>query len=253
MIGAKIIRLSEVDSTNNYAKGLVMHKEAEDGTVVLALCQKNGRGYANNSWESETGKNLTFSVVLSPYFVEPIRQFAISMVTALGITDFLIPLVEGVTIKWPNDIYIGHKKVAGMLIENMISGNSITESVIGIGFNLNQETFSDNLPNPISLKQLTQIDYDLENCLMHICLSIEKQYEKLSQGGINDLFSAYQERLYKKGIWADYLAGNKRFSGKILGVDEIGMLKVADKSGEILKFQFKEIEYLLPTDPSTGQ
>ncbi len=251
MIGAKIIRLNDVDSTNNYAKGLLMHKEAEEGTVVLAHCQKNGRGYANNSWESEAGKNLTFSIVICPYFIEPIKQFSISMATALGITDFLNPLIEDVTIKWPNDIYIGHKKVAGMLIENMISGNSITESIIGIGFNLNQEGFSAALPNPVSLKQLTQIDYDIENCLMHICLAIEKQYEKLKLGRIDELIESYHERLYKKGDWADYIANEKQFSGKIMGVDEIGRLKIVNKEGKTLRFLFKEVEYVLPPESNT--
>ncbi len=244
MIGKKVIRLNEVDSTNNYAKGLVMHKEAEEGTVVLAYSQVIGRGYVKNNWESEAGKNLTFSLVLCPQFVKPANQFAISMAVALGIYDFISPLVGQVTIKWPNDIYVGNKKVCGMLIENMVQGDMISESIIGIGLNLNQEEFSPSIPNPVSLTHFTKIVYDIENCLMHLCFAIEKRYFLLKEKGIGPTYDDYVGHLYKKGEWAGYIANGHKFRGKIVGIDRIGRLLVENDSGGISTFNFKEIEYI---------
>lgn len=244
MIGKNIIHLSEVDSTNNYARGLNL-QEVEEGTVVLAQYQKKGRGHLQNSWESDPGKNLTFSIILKPDFLNPIRQFALSQVVSLGILEFVNSKVEQASIKWPNDIYIGGKKIGGILIENSIIGSLFTESIVGVGLNINQQKFSEWIPNPTSLKLIADKEYNVEECLLNICSKISYWYEKLKNGFSNELNNSYLSHLYRLAIWAYYKTENKAFKGKIKGVDEIGRLMIENEDGKVLSFQFKEVEYVL--------
>ena len=119
----KVIYLKEVESTNNYANKLILSDTAEDGTVVLAQHQTGGKGQLGNSWESEAGKNLLMSIIWFPRFLPAGQQFLISKVVSLAITDFLQNEIQNSTIKWPNDIYIDNRKLAGILIENSVKGN----------------------------------------------------------------------------------------------------------------------------------
>ena len=137
-IGSYIERVDELDSTNNYAASLLLTKRLPDGSVIVANSQVGGRGQATNKWESEPDKNLTFSIILYPEFMEITKQFEISKAISLGIVDFLKDLVDDVSIKWPNDIYIGSRKVAGMLMEYSIRKRKISSCIVGIGLNINQ-------------------------------------------------------------------------------------------------------------------
>ena len=240
-----IIHLGMVDSTNNYARGLVMHKASEEGAVVLARHQSRGRGHGQNAWESEKGRNLTFSVILKPAFLDPARQFCLSMVASLGICDFLSEEIQDVKIKWPNDIYFHKKKLGGILIENILTGRSITDSIVGVGLNINQEAFPASLPNPVSLKQLTNKEYNLDDCLYKICSNIFVWYEKLKAGEIKKIFEAYVKNLFRLNEWSEYKKGGSRFSGRITGIDESGRLKVETRNEGILSFAFKEVEYII--------
>ena len=147
-IETNIVVLQETDSTNNYANCQIAESEVPEGAVFLAYSQKNGRGQANNQWESEAGKNLTFSLVLKPRFLEISDQFMISKVVTLGIHSSLKNYIGQLKIKWPNDMYAGDRKLGGILIENSILSGRITNSVIGIGLNINQEKFISNAPTP---------------------------------------------------------------------------------------------------------
>jgi len=151
----KIHYFDTLDSTNLKLKELTKNETLPELSVVMARKQTKGRGQLGNSWESEAGKNLTFSILIKPLFIQIHQQFCITQLVTLALMDILKPLYNNVSIKWPNDIYADNKKMGGILIENNIKGNNINESFIGIGLNLNQTIFKSNAPNPISLCQLT--------------------------------------------------------------------------------------------------
>ncbi len=243
MIGKNIIHLNEVDSTNNYARGILKDK-VEEGSVVLAYSQNQGRGHLQNTWESEPGMNLTFSIILYPEFLDPARQFALSQMASLGIHDFIIGKTDSASIKWPNDIYIGNKKIGGILIENSILGSRFSSSVVGIGLNINQSEFSEWIPNPVSLKLVKGVDFNLEECLLMLCSTISEWYEKLKNGHYAELNYRYTSNLYRRGLWADYKSEGQMFKGKITGIDETGRLLIEKETGKISPFNFKEVEYV---------
>ena len=126
----------------------------------------HGKGQVGNSWESEAGKNLMFSVLLHPDFVPANQQFLISQISALAVQQMLETFVKPISVKWPNDIYWNDKKICGMLIENDIAGTKLINSIIGIGININQKKFISNAPNPVSLTQITGKEYDLHGCII---------------------------------------------------------------------------------------
>ncbi|NQU87852.1 MAG: biotin--[acetyl-CoA-carboxylase] ligase [Mariniphaga sp.] len=239
-----IINLSAVESTNNYARGLIVHKESEEGTVVLAKHQTNGRGTDKNYWESEKGKNLTFSILFAPFFLNPAKQFYLSMVVSLGVFDTISSEVDRVKIKWPNDIYIQNKKVAGILIENTIQGNEIAETIAGIGININQHDFISDAPNPVSLKNVTGNDYNLDFILEKTWNNIMGWYDRLKEGDEKTINETYISRLFWLNELAQYKNRGEIFSGKIIGVDEFGRLKIEKQNREVPVFQFKEVEYI---------
>lgn len=202
MTNKNIIFLTEVESTNNYANQLVLSKAAEHGTVVLAQYQNKGKGQQGNSWESEPGKNLLASIILFPDFLSAAKQFYLSKIASLAIVDFLKTETNDVSIKWPNDIYIKNKKVAGILIENAIKGQNLSSSIIGIGLNLNQEIFLSDAPNPVSLKLVTSQIYDIEKVAETIFKNMFHWYQILKNGGFNVIDSTYFNQLFRANEWA---------------------------------------------------
>ena len=154
-IGDQVIWLEEVNSTNSHA-AIMARKQVPEGVVIAARYQTEGKGQRGNSWESEEGKNLTFSVLLYPTFLPVRDQFLLSKLTTLAICDTLSPYIQGVSVKWPNDIYVDDCKIAGILIENSFSSHLLDTSIIGIGLNVNQKIFADDIPNPTSLAILTE-------------------------------------------------------------------------------------------------
>ena len=243
MIGLIVHRITETNSTNNYAASEMLTKRLSEGTVIVADSQNDGRGQGTNKWESEPGKNLTFSIVLYPEFLEVSRQFKLSNAISLGLADFLSGLTDGVSIKWPNDIYIGNKKVAGILIENSIRINKISTCIAGIGLNVNQQVFVSDAPNPVSLRQITGIEYELDSLLKGLCLKIDLRYKMLLDGVLSEIDKDYAAILYQQGIWAPYSDENGDFDGRILGVDHIGRLRIETRSGKVNCYQFKEVGF----------
>ena len=158
----RIIRLEETTSTNNYLRGLVGKESLPEGSIVVTEYQTAGRGQVGNTWESEPGKNLMFSIILYPDFLPANRQFLISQIAALSVKETLDAYVDGITVKWPNDSYWHDQKICGMLIENDLTGHSLYCSVIGIGININQREFLSDALNPVSLVQITGREYDRE-------------------------------------------------------------------------------------------
>ncbi len=241
----KIIKVESVDSSNNYALDLIKKSKVVEGTVVWAFEQTKGRGQRDNYWESEKGKNLTFSIILFPEFLEVEQQFLLSKAVSLGIVDFIKTYVENVSIKWANDIYVNDKKIAGTLIENSIIGNKILSSVVGIGLNINQTIFISNAPNPVSLKLITGNDYDLEESLSLLCNFIESRYLQLKANELSQLNYDYLNTLYRYNAFYTYESDGKRFIAKITGIAKSGRLILETRQGEIKEFDFNEVLFVI--------
>lgn len=201
-----IIRIKETDSTNTLIKTMsaVMH-----GTVVVAENQTAGRGQRGNSWEAEPGMNLTFSLLLEPEHIPARRQFAISRAVALAITDclshWLRNSADDIAIKWPNDIYVGDRKICGILIENSLQGDRICRSIVGVGLNVNQTVFRSDAPNPVSMAQIAGFGFDLDTLLADVVTTILSYFnaEDCSEGTVSE--REYAERLWRRNGFHRYL------------------------------------------------
>ena len=244
-IGLVVQRIDELDSTNRYVSSLLLTKRPPEGSVIITNNQVAGRGQASNKWESEPDSNLTFSIILYPDFIEISQQFEISKVISLGVVDFLKRYTDSVSIKWPNDIYIGKKKAAGILMEYSVRQKKISSCVVGIGLNINQKQFLSEAPNPVSLTQLTGITYDLEACLTELLNKLDSRYCELRNSGTSKIDAEYEQLLYQKDIWSSYSSKTEEFEGKITGVDENGLLMIETRQHNILKFDYKEVVFNL--------
>ena len=237
----QIIHLDETPSTNNYATRLLRTEPAGEGTVILTFRQTRGRGQAQNSWESEDFRNLTFSLILRPDFLSASSQFLLSQAVSLGISDFLSTESECVTIKWPNDIMVCDRKIAGILIENSVMGHSIAWSVAGAGININQSVFGDYSPQAVSLNMLTGKVYNLNKCLDKILDNIMLRYLALKQGKHMKIHRDYLDRLYAYEEWLEFTTGEETVEARIVGTDEFGRLLLEDKKGAVTAWPFKSI------------
>jgi len=244
-VGQNLLTLKEVDSTNNFLKDLLSNsKPLPEGTVIMAEEQFAGQGQHNNQWHSEPGKNLTFSLLLNPSFLAIADQFDLNRVVSLGVFDALQPLLgDQLKIKWPNDIYYADKKLGGILIENLLQGAHIKNSVIGIGLNVNQENFPDGAGNPTSVWQILQKDCDLLALLADICSHIEAYYLNLKTGKIDFIRNSYLKRLYWLNERRDFKADGIIFTGTIKNVKGNGLL-VMHRDNEEVTYNLKEIEFL---------
>lgn len=247
----------QVDSTNNEAKRTL--DECDNLSVLSAMSQTSGRGQRGNIWSSEGGKNLLFSIVLKFDGILDRRfraydQSVISEMTSLCIVDFLSRYDIKAQIKWPNDIYVGDRKICGILIENSVQDRWLTSSVIGIGLNINQRNFDVNLPNPTSmyLESPAGNEFDLKECLetfMEIFDGYFKRYFNI-KGGFTTIRTLYLSQLWRRHEIHTYrnIAENLLFKGMIRGVSDVGNLIVENlDSGEIKEFGFKEIGYIIDT------
>ncbi len=243
IVGSTIVRIPVTDSTNNYAATQLLTKRPQEGAVYVAGSQIDGRGQISSKWESEPNKNLTFSIILYPGFLEIARQFLISKAISLGVTDYLSEVTDQVSIKWPNDIYIGNGKVAGILIENSICGNRILTCIVGVGLNINQQIFKSDAPNPVSLSQITGDVYDLGNSLSNLCTRIDNRYQQLQRGEVYQLDEDYIAMLYRRDSWSPYSDEEGDFEGRLIGVDQIGRLLIETRFGKVRKYMFKEVVF----------
>jgi len=239
----KIHWINAVDSTNNEAEKHIA--TAPEGTVWSAHSQTKGRGQRANKWESEAGKNLTFSILLRPVFLKVENQFLLSKVIALGITDFLNKKGLQSNIKWPNDIYVGDKKIAGILIENHLSGEYLSSTIAGIGLNVNQAIFVSDAPNPTSFFIETKQILELKSSLKQLLRAIEKRYALLKKGKTVAIENDYLALLYRFNEWHDFLQQDKKIRARIVGIRTTGELVLEKESGEVFFAAFKEISYIL--------
>lgn len=234
----------ELDSTNSE----IQRRKDTLGNLstIAAVNQTAGRGQRGNSWLVRKGENLTFSILLrfSPGELEAGRQSWISEASALGVLDYLRS--EGVQcrIKWPNDIYYRNRKICGMLIENSISEGWLSDSIVGIGLNVNQKEFPASLVNPISMAIITSKEYSLKEELEKLCGFLAERYVKKEYSRLK---SEYEENLYRIGEYHEYsdCSTGRSFIAKILGVTDEGLLRAETKEGELREFAFKEISYII--------
>ncbi|MGB5377751.1 biotin--[acetyl-CoA-carboxylase] ligase [Muriicola sp.] len=239
----KLIKVSATDSTNLHLKRMLQDTPLEDYTVLVAEKQLQGRGQGRANWASESGKNLTFSVLKYYKELQARDQFFVSMAVSIGIYKALSSLqIPELSIKWPNDILSGRKKLCGILIENIVKGSFLKNSILGIGLNVNQESF-DSLPNAASLKQITAKHYEPDVLLIDILLNIKKQMEFLEDKKLMVLEKEYQQQLFRKDIPAIYTVNGIEIEGTIRGVNKEGQLLLEQESLGITAYGFKEIAY----------
>ncbi|MBN2350434.1 MAG: biotin--[acetyl-CoA-carboxylase] ligase [Bacteroidales bacterium] len=242
-IGHQIIQLESVDSTNTYARELLKSKDSSAGTVIMTGNQLYGRGQYGNSWNSESGKNLTFSFILKESSLTTDNHYYLSITTSLGIWQFLKNINIPAEIKWPNDIYAGSKKIAGILIENSIQQNQIINSIIGIGINVNQILFPEQLPNPTSLKIELHKEFDLRVLLFQVLENLNFWFDKLFDEKYSEIKKAYLSHLLLYNKNTKFKTKQGIISGKITDVENDGRLVIGISDGQVRKFYFKELEF----------
>ncbi len=238
----------QTDSTNKELWRLLDHTPLlPQGKTIVAESQTAGRGLGNTSWISAAGQNLTFSLLLTPRFLEPAKQFALNKAIALGLRSAIAELLngEGVSVKWPNDIYHGHSKIAGTLIENRIMGHTLEATVVGVGLNVNQIAFSPSLPNPTSLQLITGRFFNLQTCLRCCLQHIGKAYGILAAGDTSHMDQQYLYHLMGYGKSLKFRSNGKTFQGVIEGVDSYGKLLIRQKENTLGKYAMKEVEMML--------
>lgn len=239
------IVLAETTSTNTYLATLCQKEACAELTSVYSSFQSAGRGQRGNSWESEAGKNLLFSFVVYPEFLEAHRQFYLSQVTALALHDVLSSYTEGISIKWPNDIYWKDKKICGTLIENDLTGIHISRSISGTGVNLNQERFLSDAPNPVSLCQITGNQYNPREILEQIMEKVTEYYQLLKENRTEVLETRYKEALYRKEGLHLFRDKDGDFRARIADIEPNGRLILEDEDGQTRGYLFKEVEHIL--------
>ena len=244
IIGSNLFYFDELTSTNSHASLMLKEGPVAEGSVFYTDFQTSGKGRAGNKWESEKGKNLLISIILYPESVLPEDQFFISMAFSLGICDFAGDHFAGSKIKWPNDIYINNDKIAGILIENSIIGNTLENTIAGIGLNINQTQFPSSVPNPVSLRMLTGKEYDTRSCLGKLLECFDNRYKQLLYGSRKELEGEYLSRLYRLNEWHYYRSEKKLFRGMVKGIMASGRLKIKEENGVVTEFDFKEVEYV---------
>ncbi len=241
----QLIKLDATDSTNAHLRRLLMSKVPEDYTVVTARQQELGRGQMGTIWQSEAGKNLTFSVLRRNLKLPVSHSFALNLCVSLAVHAVLKQYnVPDLSIKWPNDILSGKSKICGILIENILTGSTIHTSILGIGLNVNQLTFKD-LQNVSSLQLLLGNTFDLDVLLQRIVNQLKQTFLRLGQKEEAHLWDSYENILFRKGKVSTF--ENKvggRFIGVIKGVSKSGRLNVELENSVLKNFDLKEVKLL---------
>ena len=251
----EIIHIEETDSTNRWLKTKACEDEplgCEPQTlrvqslkpkglknvVVWTDFQTSGRGCGTNTWESERGKNLLFSMMIHPKEIVASRQFHISMAVSLAITEALGHYIGELSIKWPNDVYWRNGKICGILIENTLQGNHIKESIIGVGVNVNQRRFMSDAPNPVSIWQICEQETNRELLLQDILQAFDRYL-------YGDIKAQYCSMLYRRKGFHPYADNNDTFMAEIVDVEDDGHLLLCDEDGKERRYAFKEVTFIL--------
>lgn len=239
-LGVRVEHLKETKSTNLEAKKpLYKH-----GDVVVTSFQSAGRGQRGNSWESEEGKNLTFSLIVEPTFLPASMQFLLSEAVSLAVVDLLEGLGIEADVKWPNDIYIKGEKVAGILIEHDILGSNISRSIIGIGLNVNQMEFCSYSTRATSVALQSGATHSLSQLLERYYVAFMSRYAALERGKVDELEREYHSRLYKLNELHRYtLPTGESFDATLVRVEPSGELILQHADNSLHSYLFKEVQF----------
>ncbi|MBS1667921.1 MAG: biotin--[acetyl-CoA-carboxylase] ligase [Bacteroidetes bacterium] len=244
VIGSYFAEFGSIDSSNNYAIAQAHAGTACHGSVYFAHEQTAGKGQRGKKWLAAAGQNVMMSVLLNPLGLFVDQQFLLSASMALGCIDLLKKhLKNGLCIKWPNDLYISDRKAGGILIENIISGSSWKNAIVGIGININQTVFDPSLPNPISLKLVTGKEFDVIALAKDLCACLERRYQQLMSGQYEILMADYNNNLYKRKQRVGLKQGGLVLETEITNVDMQGFLNCSDE--KVRRFGFGEVQWLL--------
>lgn len=242
-VGRTLIELDSIGSTNDYANSLLQTDNLPEGTVILALEQTKGRGQYGNTWMAEKGQNLLLSIVFTPRTLKATNQFYLNMSICLALYDLLVEDMD-VKVKWPNDIYVGNKKVCGVLVENSLKGPKIVSSVVGIGLNVNQQNFDEDLSRASSLSKITGRHIDIYKLFERLCKRIEVRYMQLKAEKYSQIKKEYMAVLMYNNELKPYKRKGETFMGRIVDIDESGKLVLEAKNGKC-SYGFKDIEFVI--------
>lgn len=256
-LGIPFIELQSVDSTNNYALAQIHANLAQPGTCFFAHAQTAGKGQRGKSWVSEKGSNIVLSIVLNPFFLQPFEQFYLSSCVAVATQQFLKEYThDDLKIKWPNDLYWKDQKIGGILIENIIGGiaNDLPPAtkttrrrnwkwaIVGIGININQKEFPGYLNNPVSLKQITNQNFNTVQLAKGLCQTIDLFYKQLMNEGHDAILKLYNQVLYRKNEVVNLKKGSRNFQAKVKSVNASGQLIIQHSIEE--RIDFGEVEWI---------
>lgn len=233
----------ETDSTLLWLTREAAARE-EEFVAVSADFQTAGRGQRGTVWESDRGRNLLVGLRVRPAFLRAAEQFSLSEVTALAVAEALDPYTDGITVKWPNDVYWRDRKICGMLLEHRLQGDRIAETLVGPGINLNQETFRSDAPNPVSLRQITGRDVDRAEVLSAFFSRFVRYYRRLQDGERTAIDQLYFRRLYRRDGLHPYRDAAGTFRARIAAVEPSGHLVLQDGQGRLRRYAFKEVGFV---------
>ena len=244
-IGNQVIKVKSIDSTNNYAAKLLNQTKVPFGTVIMAHYQTNGKGQRNTIWSSNGGDNLLMSVLLDLSFMHSEKIFFLSKSIALAIRAAVVDVI-GIEshLKWPNDVLIDNKKIAGVLIENQWKKSNIVSSVVGVGLNVNQVDFQESF-SATSLKKITNKNYNVDNILKVLCKKLNKYYDQLASLKYDNIDLEYHQHLVNNNKFCEFEENNMVFSAKVKGVNQQGELMLEFTNGDVKSYGLKQITQLL--------
>lgn len=241
-LGKNLVYVPQCHSTNTLAIELSQKAGTVEGSLIITDHQTAGRGQRGNSWEAAQGENLTFSLILKPDFLHAQNQFQLNQAFSLGIVDYVKGrLHQEVKVKWPNDVLVEEKKVCGILFENQVSGNELRFAIVGIGLNVNQESFQH--PKARSLYFFSRYKYNLQQELELLLQHLEVRYLMLKQGHYETLKKEYLDHLYRIGEIHRFGSQDAEFDGTISGVDDVGRLRI-EVDGVEQVFGAKQVAFL---------
>ena len=239
----RFIHLDETDSTSKYLKTISENEELPSGSIVCADFQTAGRGQRGNTWESEAGKNLTFSILFNPLNVPANMPFVISEMVSLSVKHTLDKYLPDISVKWPNDIYHKDEKIAGILIENIILQEKISRSIIGIGININQMVFRGDAPNPTSMVQIAGHAFDIITILEEFRRIFTIQSERINNNHFDLIHNDYHNFAYRKNGYYKYRDNKGVFEASIHDIEPTGHLVLKQTDGTYSRYAFKEVSY----------
>ena len=244
----KITHFKTLESTNQHLQNLLNEGVDIINNIVVTDFQTSGKGQGKNVWQSENGKNLLFSIALDMSFLKAENQFLLTQIVSVTMIDVLKKYLpeESLFIKWPNDIYFNDKKIAGILIKNEIKGMMMGTSIIGIGLNVNQTSFDESLPNPISMKMITGKEYNLETLLNDICFELKTNAnnQQPTANSQQPTTNSYTNKLYRYNQWASYEHEGAVKEMMIIGYDQFGRLILKEKNDREVVCDLKEISFV---------